>query len=245
MNKETSPNEILEQLKQRLSKRAKVVVEHIQKHGIITTEELEKNYGYKHPPRAARDVREAGIPLESINVKSTDGRTIGAYKFGDLSQIQKDKLGGRVTFSKQLKDELYEISRGQCAICAGHFESRYLQIDHKVPYEVAGDNTGINKNRNDYMLLCASCNRAKSWSCEHCPNWLTEKSLDVCALCYWASPDNYQHIACREVRRMDILWEGLREIQVYEKIKTLAQKNGNQIPDYVKKLVRKCLKEGK
>jgi hypothetical protein len=88
MNKETSPNEILEQLKQSLSKRAKVVVEHIQKHGIITTEELEKKYGYKHPPRAARDVREAGIPLESINVKSTDGRTIGAYKFGDLSQIK-------------------------------------------------------------------------------------------------------------------------------------------------------------
>ena len=40
------------------NKRAKIVIDHILKHGFITTEDLEKTYGYNHPPRAARDVRE-------------------------------------------------------------------------------------------------------------------------------------------------------------------------------------------
>ena len=42
---------------------------YILKHGHITTEELEETYGYDHPPRAARDVREQGIPLETFILK--------------------------------------------------------------------------------------------------------------------------------------------------------------------------------
>ena len=30
------------------------------------------------------------------------------------------------------------------------------------------------------MLLCASCNRAKSWSCENCENWTRITSYNVC-----------------------------------------------------------------
>ena len=160
-------------LKSISSKRARIVIEHILEHGQITTEDLEK-MGYNHPPRAARDVREAGIPLETFRVQSSDGRSIAAYRFGDLSQMREERIQGRKTFPKKLKDELYEISGGKCAICSGKFESRYLQIDHKVPYEVAGDEQESEWNVEDYMLLCGSCNRAKSWSCEHCENWLND-----------------------------------------------------------------------
>ena len=48
------------------NKRARIVIDHILKNGFITTEDLEKEYGYSHPPRAARDVRETGIPLETL-----------------------------------------------------------------------------------------------------------------------------------------------------------------------------------
>jgi hypothetical protein len=57
------PKEFLDLLDSVKSKRPKTVILHILKHGFITTEELQKNYGYKHAPRAARDVRERGIPL--------------------------------------------------------------------------------------------------------------------------------------------------------------------------------------
>ena len=78
----------------------------------------EKKYGYNHPPRAARDVREAGIPLETFRVKSSDGRSIAAYKFGDLKKIKKDRLKGRILIPKKFKDELLKRNDNECNICS-------------------------------------------------------------------------------------------------------------------------------
>jgi len=243
LDKSDLPEQIVKLVKEsKLVKRARIIVKHILKHGHITTEELEKTYGYKHPPRAARDVREAGIPLETYQVKSSDGRQIAAYKFGDLAQVQQDKLGGRKAIPKKFKDRLYETVGGKCSICSGFFEPRYLQIDHRIPYEISGEKKSQERDIGDYMLVCGSCNRAKSWSCEHCPNWLTEKRSGVCSKCYWANPEHHTHIALREVRRIDVLWDR-DEIQVYEKLKRMARKTKCHIPDYVKKIIAKYLEE--
>jgi len=236
MSKQELPEDLIKSV---TGKRARIVVDHILKHGFITTEELEKTYGYSHPPRAARDVREQGIPLETFRVKSSDGRSIAAYRFGDSSQIREGRLGGRKVFPKEFKGNLYEESSGRCAICAGKFEERYLQVDHRIPYEVAGDESPLERDAQDYMLLCASCNRAKSWSCEHCPNWVA-KSPNVCTRCYWAFPQGHSHIALREVRRTDILWDE-DEIQVYEQLKRAAQESEFPIPEYVKKVIKNHL----
>lgn len=240
MPKETLPENIIEILKSISNKRARIVIEHIIEHGFITTENLEKTYGYKHPPRAARDVREAGIPLETFRVQSTEGRWIAAYKFGDLTQVRGGRLAGRRTFPKKFKAELYKASKGKCAVCRGDFAARYLQIDHRVPYEVAGETPSAQLGMELYMLLCGSCNRAKSWSCEHCANWLNAKSLQVCSTCYWAVPDNYLHIALREIRRVDMLWDE-DEVEIYEKLKQQSQKNAVPLPDYVKKIIAEHL----
>ena len=242
MSTEPLSPEIIELLKSVSSKRARIVIEHILEHGFITTEELNRKYGYEHPPRAARDVREAGIPLETFRVKSSDDRCIAAYRLGDFSKIQKGRLAGRMAFPKKLKGDLYEISGGKCAVCSGDFESRYLQIDHRIPYEVAGDAATLEWKMEEYMLLCGSCNRAKSWSCEHCANWLNDQSLQVCSTCYWANPENHVHIALREVRRIDILWDE-HEIQTYERLKRLAQEHDFTIPDYVKVILTRHLGE--
>ncbi len=221
------------------NKRARIVIEHILENGFVTTEQLEKHYGYNHPPRAARDVREFGIPLETFRVKDSAGRTIAAYRFGDVNNIQKGRLEGRQTFPKQFRDELYAQSGDKCSICNGSFEQRYLQVDHRVPYEVAGDMQD-DLNPKDFMLVCGSCNRAKSWSCEHCANWQNEKSSQVCLKCYWANPENYVHVALREVRRTDILWDE-SEVELYEKLKASAVQNQFPIPEYVKKVIEKHL----
>jgi hypothetical protein len=215
---------IRQALKSISNKCARIVIQHILKHGQITTEELEKTYGYNHPPRAARDAREAGIPLETFRVQSSDGRSIAAYRFGDLSQIRQARLQGRKTFPKTLKDELYALSKGRCAICRGYFEARYLQVDHRVPYEVAGDSPET------------------TWSCEHCVNGQHDKLAKVCQTCYWANPQDYMHIALREVRRTDILWD-TDEIEAYERLKQSALQNQVAIPDHVKEIIRKHLYE--
>jgi len=234
------PDEILKILDTITNKRAKVVIQHILDKGFITTEQLEKDYGYNHPPRAARDVRESGIPLETYRVKSSDGRNIAAYKFGDLTKIKKGKLHGRQIFSTALKKKLYKDGAEKCYICSGHFEKRYLQVDHRVPYEISGDPLNAEQNLLDFMLLCGSCNRAKSWSCEHCPNWSDKKSSKICKTCYWANPTDYVHIALKEIRRLDLQWEG-DEIKIYEKLKLYAKKYEIDLPDFVKKIVARVL----
>lgn len=66
------PDEFIERCRAVTAKRPRIVIEHILTHGYITTEELKEQYGYNHPPRAARDVREQGIPLETFRVTGSD-----------------------------------------------------------------------------------------------------------------------------------------------------------------------------
>lgn len=231
---EIYPKEFLEYVQSITNKRARIVIDHILKHGSISTEDLEKTYGYNHPPRAARDVREAGIPLETIKIKSKEGKSIAAYKFGDLLQLQTNRVAGRILFSKDYKRTLYEACDGRCQICNGKFEERYLQVDHRIPYEVGGDLT--DRVLDDFMLLCSSCNRAKSWSCEHCDNWTTSKKPQVCKECYWGWPENYKHIATNEIRRLDIQWDG-NEVKYYDTLKVIADKNNLELPKFIKQIL--------
>ena len=55
--------QFIERAKAVTAKRPKTVIDHILVHGQITTDELKSVYGYNHPPRAARDVREQGVGL--------------------------------------------------------------------------------------------------------------------------------------------------------------------------------------
>lgn len=234
--------EMIESIKSSLSKRARIVVDHILKHGFITTEELEKEYGYNHPPRAARDVREGGIPLETFKIESSTGKKIAAYRLGDLTKINEDKLGGRKVIPKNFKNQLYERNDGCCYICNGKFHKRYLQVDHRIPYEISGDPDVSNRDVSEYMLLCSSCNRKKSWSCEHCQNWLKEKSTKVCLGCYWTSPENYDHIALQDIRRIDLIWRG-KDVEIFDKLRTIAKESNQSIQKIIIKIIIKFLKK--
>ena len=90
------------------------------------------------------------------------------------------------------------------------------------------------------MLLCSSANRAKSWSCEHCVNWLDRKDPNICLSCYWAYPENYTHISMRPIRRLDIVWTG-DEVEVYDRLKKKTEELQQDMPAYVKKIIAKYL----
>lgn len=240
MNASQYPPEFLERLRMVTRTRAKTVIDHILEHGFVTTEELRDIYGYHHPPRGARDVREEGIPLETFRVRDKDGRSIGAYRFGDPEAVRKGREGGRKVFSRQFKNELLQIADSKCQICSQVFESRYLQVDHRVPYEVSGDTLESERNTEDYMLLCGSCNRAKSWSCEHCANWLVNESAEVCKTCYWGHPESYTHIALKPIRRLDMVWTE-DEVDEYEDLRKRAEAHNEPMPDYVKSVLRTSL----
>lgn len=219
-NTNNYPKKFLDMLKNVTAKRPQTVIQHILKHGYVTTEELKNIYGYNHPPRAARDVREYGIPLETFHLTASDGKRIGAYRFGNLDNIQKSlaKSSGRTVLSKALKQALIEKYGPKCFIYLEKMNESALQVDHRVPYEIGGEQDG--KNLEAFMLLSPSANRAKSWTCEHCENW-TQKDVHFCLRCFWAYPENYDHVAGKYEKVVSIIFTG-NEIEDYSKLIKLA-----------------------
>ena len=233
----SADEKVLELARKVTAHRAKVVIDHIIKHGHITTEDLKETYGYNHPPRAAADVRDQGVPLETFKVTGSDGRKIAAYRFGDSSKIEDGKLGGRKILPKHLKKSLIEQAGSRCAITTEMYDETHLQIDHRIPYRVAGDDTGSERNPDDFMLLSGSAQRQKSWACEHCTNYLTTKDINVCKTCYWAYPEQFEHIATKQERRVDLTFNG-KDIELYEELKRKSIENNSSIQEELKKMIK-------
>lgn len=241
MNRPNFPQAIMEKAASITGKRARIVVDTIIEKGLITTEDL-KERGYNHPPRAVKDVTDQGLPLVRSWARGRDGRRMASYTFGEASQIRNDRMGGRQVFSKGFKNQLFQAHSSKCAICSARLDARYLQVDHRVPYEVAGDS-----GRNDldaYMPLCGSCNRAKSWSCEHCGNWRDTKDPGICGTCYWAAPEEYSHIAEAPTRRLDVTWNR-EEIGDYDSLHEAARQARIPLPEFVKRVLLRRKRGGR
>lgn len=218
-------------------KRPATVIGHILKYGSVSTEDLENIYGYRHPPRAVRDVRERGVNIETFKIKSSDGRTIGVYRFGNPLFISNNisKASGRTALSSALRNALIERYGARCFIYNQEVDERILQIDHRIPFEIGGEPE--DGKLESYMLLSPSANRAKSWSCEHCPNW-QEKEIKVCATCFWAAPENYSHIAGKPERHIVIAFTG-DEIKDYENL--IAVVGSKEAENTIKGLIKDFL----
>jgi hypothetical protein len=223
------PEELLKRIATVTNKRARFVLDSIVANGVVTTEEINRA-GYDHPPRAARDVRDLGFRLKTIKVKHSNGRSIAGYVL-DQSEVEAGKAGRRLLPKKE-RDALIDAAGAKCQICSAEYN---LQVDHRIPYEVAGESERGTKV--PYQILCGSCNRTKSWSCERCPNWSQGKSLDVCRTCYWASPLDYTHVAMHLHRRLEIVWTG-EEVYEFDKIMQNAIKQKKNLVEEIKRFLK-------
>lgn len=207
-------------------KRPRMVIDKLMKDGYCTTDEL-LEMGYTHAPRAKRDVVDQGIPIDMKMVKNeATGRKMAMYTLGDWeeykSQNSLSKTHGRNELSDKLKNKLIEEHGSKCALYNEEFPEAQLQTDHRVPFEIGGDPDDM-MDTSKFMLLSPSANRAKSWACEHCSNW-TQKDSSMCQTCYYASPENYEHVAGKQERRLDLVFIG-DDIKIYDGIVEYAEKN--------------------
>ena len=226
--------EYIEFLNSVTDKRPRTVIQHLLKHGKITTEELKDLYGYEHPPRAIRDVRELGIPIKTTMVKGTQGkRKIASYSFGDFSKAENKlaKAAGRTALSKALKKALIKKYGSRCFVYLEEMNENVLQVDHRIPFEIGGEHD--EKDIDYFMLLSPSANRAKSWTCEHCQNW-EKKDISFCMRCFWAHPENYDHAAGRYEKIISLVFTG-DEIEDYNKL--IEQFGADKAQDVIKKLI--------
>jgi hypothetical protein len=208
------------------------------KHGSITTDELSQLYGYDHPPRAARDVKEHGIPLLMTRVTASSGRRIARYSL-DVEGFFNQRAGkrGRRAIPRPIKAALVRNFGIRCESCQAEYEEdRFLQVDHRVPFEIAGDPSF--DDWREFMLLCPSCNREKSWTCEHCPNW-TAQNEDVCQTCYWAHPGEYSHVATVPLRIVRLAFEGRDIKTIYAELVSEATDQSISIQQAIKQRLRR------
>lgn len=183
------------------SRRAETALEILIERGSVTTAELNR-LGYDHPPRAIADLKDAGVSVERGMVVE-DGRRMAQYRL--KNEIGSGTEKSRKQLPKRFRDQLFLEHEYRCTVCREIYTSRDLQADHRVPFRIAGDPEVLTTS--DFMPLCGSDNRSKSWTCEHCRNWI-EKDQTFCRSCYWARPDDYTHIAGVNERRIVLTLRG-------------------------------------
>ncbi|HXX15474.1 MAG TPA: hypothetical protein VEJ47_11280 [Candidatus Eremiobacteraceae bacterium] len=222
------PKELLARIAQVTNKRARLVLDTIAQKGAITTEELQK-LGYEHAPRAARDVRELGFTLVTTMVKTASGKRMAKYSLA--LDVEAGKTG-RLQLPKKEREAVIQAAGGKCQLCGATYD---LQVDHRVPYQVVGES--LKGTTNPYMVLDGTCNRRKSWICEHCPNLLKYKRVETCQSCYWADPEKHTHVAMGELRRVDVVFSG-DETKAFDEFRRQAQRHSQSVRDRIKKFVQ-------
>jgi hypothetical protein len=235
-----SPDDFVQRCRAVTAKRARTVIDHILQHGHITTDELKTLYGYNHPPRAARDVIEHGIPLIMYRVEGPDGRKIAAYRFGDPSSIGFRRLSGRTALAKALKRAISKSTErsalsilNRCRMpnskSTTEFPTRSLAIwehkNHPNSCFCAVPLIGPNRDRANTAAIGGSYT-----------------NLKIGRACYWAYPESYTHVAMEEIRRLDVIWRG-QEVTQYEDLRRAAISSGDTASRFVKNALRRILKD--
>lgn len=229
----------LAELAKKLGKRPRTVLEKLLENGSISTYELGQ-LGYDQPPRAAQDLKEAGVRLITKQGKHPkSGSRMGIYHLHPEQPLLTGRFTGRKAFPKAFREKVYAYFNNKCNICNVEYDTTMLQIDHRIPYIVAGEIKQLRVQ--DFQPLCGSHQRTKSWVCEHCRN--RERRLKrVCRTCYWAFPDKgYRHIATVPERRLDVTWKGPSELRLYTQLRRLCTKEAVDLQTMIKIIIGQYL----
>lgn len=233
--------ELVAELRRRVAQnqRAKLVVDTILAKGFMNTAEL-SDAGYEHPPRAAQDVRELGIPLLSP-LAPVDGRNIAHYRFPGRVALDRDATGRRKP-PPSLKQELIDAHGPVDMFSGTELPVSMLEVDHRIPFAVLPDSDD-SLNPDDFMLVSGSMNSTKSRECQRCPNW-TQRDPATCETCYWAIPDrDYKHVATLPLRRPDIAWTGDAEVNDFETLLSRARAQGLTMSEFLKQQMARIAAE--
>jgi hypothetical protein len=85
------------------------------------------------------------------------------------------------------------------------------------------------------MLLSPQMQRSKSWACEHCDN-ARVANLAICKTCYWASPDNYTHVALNDERRLELTFSEV-DASIYDRLKLAAARMKITVHELAKRVL--------
>lgn len=197
------------------SARACFVRDQILRNRSVTTSEIAKEYN--HPPRAAGDLSDAGIPLRTERTKDASGSSVVRYTFDPQSfEEQRENRGtqpARETF----------LPGRRCALCPSgvSLKWRLLQVDHRVPFSRVRNKAANLEGDAAFQALCPSHNAEKREACAKC-----KCSEDECRSCYYAYPEKYTHIGGQIHRVLTVVATSDGALTALSKVAAQAEQLG-------------------
>lgn len=208
--------------------------------GSVTTDDLAA-LGYNHPPRAIQDIKDATLPVMQMMIRRPDGKRMASYRFPTTSETVVGRaLGsGRLNIRPLFRRKLMQHYGEADTITGAKLPRTMLTVDHRVPFQVSGDAGLEDEDMSQFMLLDRSMQRVKAWACQHCPN-VTESLLnsETCRRCFWAYPEDYDHVATQNIRRTDVIWQG-DDVPLHDRLRERAQEQGLTVADLLRALARR------
>lgn len=207
-----SPQKLLEFVVSRVRPREKMVFQCVLRKGYVTKDDC-KAAGCDYV--VIRDLRKVGVPfVRHLNKYYLDwpSSSVGEYHLQSLPPA--------------LRDQVIRDYGNRCAICLQVFESKELFPDHKIPRKIAGDDLLVEEGPLAFQACCYSCNNRKQQACRKCPNQVELKNPDNCRRCYWASPEDYDHVAMVEEMRADLVARGESQIVRLSRLLKAARRMG-------------------
>lgn len=227
-------------LLENLGKRPRAVLEKILENGSVSTYELGQ-LGYDQPPRAAQDLKEAGVRLKaSFGRHPNTGSRMAIYSLAESEEQALEALSGRRAFPSKFRAEVTEAHSSRCNLCYSEYSAKSLSLDHRIPFIVGGEPDTLQVA--DFQTLCGSHQRKKSWECEHCPN-REKRDLEVCRSCFWAFPEAYTHMATLPIRQLDLNFVGSSETKTFDRFRKVCLKLGTGYVETLKKLIAEFVKK--
>lgn len=114
------------------SLRARSVLNHLLLNGSCTTSDLAEA-GYNHPPRAVRDLKDAGVIVVTKMEKYQNPVSGKPSRRARYSIVGFEQSHGRRPLTRAFSDSVKQ--RGTCEACGS---ATNLQADHRVPFAIAG-----------------------------------------------------------------------------------------------------------
>lgn len=215
------------------------MLEKILENGSVSTFELGR-LGYDQPPRAAQDLKEAGVRLKTAFGKHpTTGARMAIYSLAEDLDFLASAAGRRI-FPSKFRAELLAAHGSRCNLCNAAYPASSLSLDHRIPFIVAGEAEELRIP--EFQPLCGSHQRKKSWECEHCPN-RKPKDEATCKTCFWAFPDSgFSHVATLPVRHLEITFVGTEDDQLLALLRDESKRDGQSLAETAKKALARALK---
>jgi hypothetical protein len=193
---------------------------------------------YDHSPRVLADLKDYGIPILAESRATRDDSKSHHYRLGRKENILRQPLKGRSALRKAIKRELLTKFGNRDSFTQIEFPESSLQIDHRIPFRVSGDNPE-NLVVDRFMLLSASSQRAKAMACKRCRN-MSEGVLGHCRSCYWASPEGYDHVELTKAKITIIVWNEEDE-DLLSSLTLSSARNNKNTSDEIKAALRAAI----